>query len=369
MPGKLEWACWSFSHAAVLGPDGRPRVPEGTYISWMNDWNQRLIGAPEVAWLARHLDAAEASASTVEEVFGPLLVHDRAALLAKAADDPASNASEWIEDHVAMAMKWGAPVVAATRAEWLPRPWPDGAFVQLGGDANDLDGVEGPVVIVGRADRADPALLAAAGLTRTGERIAPGYRLGSPSGADLPTEERIHLPEHDVVTVTEGTFVGYASYGRPLLAGGDRVLHWQPPDLADPGNPLSPRSQLGAHSPYVEAYRALADRTSAGVRVEPVAVHEPVAVGVWRSAGVIHVLAGNLESRWLGDARFARRVTVVLPRARLGLDPDEVYVLAVDGPTGAIIAATDPDASDLRFTIDVPPEGCVVARLTPEASR
>jgi hypothetical protein len=48
VPGKLEWACWAFSHAAVLDAQGAPRVPEGSYISWMNDWNDRLIG--EATW-------------------------------------------------------------------------------------------------------------------------------------------------------------------------------------------------------------------------------------------------------------------------------------------------------------------------------
>lgn len=366
VPGKLEWACWAYSHAAVVGPDGQPRVPEGTYISWMNDWNDRLIGAEEVAWLAHHLDAAEASADRIEAVYGPLLVHDRPGLLAKAADDPASNASEWIEDHIGMAMKWGAPVLAATRTEWLPRPWPEGAFVQLASDPAILDAMDGPVMAVGRADRVAPRLLAAAGLVLTDERVTSGYRLGTPSSEDLPTEERVHLPEHVVLAADPGTWIGYASHGRPLLAGSDRVLHWQPPDLADPGNPLSPRSQLGTHSPYVEAYRAMASRTNDGVRVERVAAHEPVTVGVWRSGGVVHVLAGNLESRWLGDARFPRRVTVILPRTRLELDANTRLVLEVVNGAGGRIAAEDADAADLRFTIDVPAEGCVVARLVQE---
>lgn len=369
VPGKLEWACWAFSHAAVLDADGRPRVPEGTYISWMNDWNDRLIGPDETAWLARHLDAAEASAAALEAVYGPLLVHDRAGLVAKAESDPASNASEWIEDQVGMVMKWGAPVLAGTRAEWLPADWPEGAFAQLPHDRSRLAGLGGPVMAVGRADRVDPALLAAAGLRLTDERIPGGYRLGTPSSPDLPREERIHLPEHAVVAPADGPdapWIGYASHGRPLLAGGQDVLYWQPPDLADPGNPLSPRSQLGAHSPYVEAYRALAERTTGGVRVEPVAVHEPVTIQVWRSGGLVHVLAGNLESRWLGDARFARRATVVLPRARLGLDDAARYRLEVVNGDTPPIAAADPGAPELRYPIVVPPEGCVVARLVRE---
>jgi hypothetical protein len=163
-----------------------------------------------------------------------------------------------------------------------------------------------------------------------------------------------------------GAWVGYASHGRCLLGGGEQILVWQPPDLADPGNPLSPRSQLGSHSPYLEAYRGLAARTPRGVRVEPVAVHEPVTVQVWRSGGVIHVLAGNLESRWLGDSRFPRRATVILPLERLELEPGRPYVLRVINADAPALRPHGDDPTELRFQIPVPPEGCVVARLEPQ---
>ena len=365
VPGKLEWACWAYAHAAVLDGGGRPVVPEGSYISWMNDWNDRLIDAEDVAFLARHLDSAERSAARLEAVYGPLLVHDRAALLAKAEREPASNASEWIEDYVGMAMKWGAPVIASTRTEWFDTAWPEGGFVQLPG-AGDLALAPsgGPLMAVGRADLIDPDLLARAGLKTGPDRVAAGYRLGSPADADLPREERVHMPEHMVLEADDDVRVMYASHGRPLLAGRGDVLVWQPPDLADPSDPLVPRSQIGTVSPYVAAYRAMAERTTKGVRVLPLAVHEPVAVSCWRSDGAIHVLAGNLETRWLGDARFPRRAMIVLPRERLGLAPDADYVLRPLNREGTSIAPEPGgDASELRFGLDVPPEGCLVARL------
>ncbi|OGN80932.1 MAG: hypothetical protein A2X23_10710 [Chloroflexi bacterium GWC2_73_18] len=377
VPGKLAWACWAFAHAATVGPGGRLDVPGGTYISWMNDWNDRLIGRREVAFLVRHLDAAERSAARLEAVYGPLLVYNRAGLLAKGEREPETNASEWIEDHVGMAMKWGAPVIAGTRPEWLPSRWPEGAFLQLPVAGSAPGPIGGPRMAVGRADLLDPALLAEAGLALGEQRVPAGYRLGTPTSPDLPREERVHLPEHAELRAGPAAWVGYASHGRPLLAGGDDVLVWQPPDLADPGNALIPRSQIGTVSPYVEAYRAMARRAAAagGVRVEPVAPHEPVAVHCWRSDGAVHVLAGNLESRWLGDARFPRRATVVLPRGRLGIDDGDRYALwPIDG--GAAEARPiepDPggDGAELRFTVEVPAEGFLVARLerAPAAGR
>jgi hypothetical protein len=80
----------------------------------------------------------------------------------------------------------------------------------------------------------------------------------------------------------------------------------------------------------------------------------------------VHVLLGNLESGWMGDSRFTRRVTVVLPRGRLGLDATAPYVLRPDGGGEAYIAH-DAGAAELRFSVEVPPQGCLLARL--EATR
>ena len=369
-PGKLEWATWAFSHAAVIGGDGVPVVPEGSYISWMNDWNGRLISETDVAFLARHLDAAQASASAIDAVYGPLLVHDRPGLESKYAEEPASNASEWVEDHAGMAMKFGAAILAATRPEWLPAIWPEGVMWQLP-TALDIDragGLGGPVVATGRADRIDPRFLAAAGVVPTGERLPDGYRLGMPSSADLPSEERIHLPERAAVTAGPEAWVGYDSRGTPLLVGRSPFFHWQPPDLADPGNPLIPHSQIGSTSPYVEAARTLnaGAAGAGGMSVAPVAAHEPVTVSCWRSGGALYLLLGNLESGWMGDARFPRRVTVSLPRARFGLEPGADLVCRVLNHEAPAIPP-DADSSDgvLRFTLTVGPAACLIVRLEP----
>jgi len=369
-PGKLEWATWAFSHAAVLGPGGRPMVPEGTYISWMNDWNDRLITAEDVAFLAGHLGAAEASAAAIETVHGPLLVHDRVGLEAKAADDPASNASEWAEDHAGMAMKFGASIGGATRPEWLPTRWPDGVLWQLpaAGAADRAGALGGPAIATGRADRVDPAWLERSGAVPTGERLPDGYRLGMPSSPDLPREERVHLPDRAAVSAAAGAWVGYDSRGTPLLIGRAPFYHWQPPDLADPGNPLIPHSQIGTTSPYVEAARVL-NREAAragGLSVDPVAAHEPVTVTSWQSGGATWLLLGNLESGWMGDARFPRTATVAVPRGRLGL-PADTPVVARPVNVEAPVVAPDPDSTEtvVRFTLTVAPAGCLVVRIEP----
>lgn len=368
VPGKLAWACWAFSHAAVLGRGGRLHVPEGTYISWMNDWNGRLIGASEVAWLRGHLDAAEGSARRIEAVYGPLALYDREGLHNVYRRHPASNGSTWLDDYVGLMEKWAVPISAVTRTEWLPDAWPEGLVVATPGStvADKLRHFRGPVLIAGRADCVDPSLLASCGL-RPGETMRPaGYVLGHPTSADLPSEERTHVPERVDVVPDPSTWVGYATPQSPLLAGTADRLWWQPPDLADAANPLTPRSQIGALSPYLEAGRALLARVRDGVSVEQVAPHEPVTVQVWRSDGHVHVLAGNLETRLFGDARFGRRVVVVLSRARLGLKPGAAYRLVADGePQPRLVSSVD--APVLRFELQVPPESFVLARLVEEA--
>ncbi len=370
-PGKLEWATWAFSHASVLGPDGRPSVPEGTYISWMNDWNGRLIAEADVAFLARHLDAASASARDLEAVYGPLLVHDRQGLLGAWEADPASNASGWVEDHAGMALKWAAPVLGATRAEWLPDGWPEGCVWGMPSTPDDgrLERMVGPVLATGRADLVAPGLLEAAGAELTAEWLPDGYRLGHPASPDLPREERVHLPERAVIRAAPDAWVGYDSRGTPLLVGRGRVAHWQPPDVADPGNPLLPHSQIGTVSPYVEAARFLGReaRAAGGLSVDAVAVHEPVTVGCWRSAGRIHLLLGNLESGWMGDSRFVRRVRVVLPCGRFALTGGErLRVVGLGTHTlGALVVTVGEEA--LELGLEVPPQGCLVVRLEPLA--
>jgi hypothetical protein len=384
-PGKLEWGTWAFAHAAVIGPAGRLLVPDGMYISWMNDWNGRLIGETEVALLAGHLDAAAESAAAIEEVYGPLLVLDREGLERKGATDPASNASQWVEDHAGMVMKWGTPILAATRPEWLPAGWPEGALWQLPGDGSvaAMDTVGGPLIVTGRADLMPPAVLAAAGVTATGQPSAGGYRLGRPASPDLPLEERLHLPAHVPLSTAPDAWVGYDSAAGPLLVGrpdpgaaespvfasatvAPGRYHWQPPDLADPGQPLVPHSQIGTVSPYVEAARVLgrAAGRSGGMSVEPPALHEPVAVSIWRSGGRLHVLLGNLESGWMGDARFPRQVRLRLPPARVGLDPGVPWVaVPVNVAADPVPVRADPASGLLLLDLTVGPAACLVVRL------
>jgi hypothetical protein len=312
------------------------------------------------------LDAAADSAATLEMVYGPLMVLDREGLEDLASTAPATNGSEWVEDQAGMLLKWGAAISAAAPAGWLPDKTPDGLLWQLPSDAARRP--DGPLIMSGRADLVRQDWLTAAGMTPTPRRLPAGYRLGFPSSADLRREDRVHLPERVAVEAAEGTWIGYDSDGSPLLGGRDGMYYWQPPDLADPGNPLVPHSQIGSVSPYIEAARLLAReaRASGGLATDEIAAHEPVTIGCWRSGGRLHVLLGNLESGWMGDSRFRRSVSLVLPASHLECRPGaefDVVSLNTSDPTRRV--RTEPDCGDLHLVLTVAPSGCLVVRLEP----
>ena len=273
-PGKLEWATWAFSHAAVVGRDGTPVVPEGTYISWMNDWNERLISEADVAFLARHLDAAQASASGIEAVYGPLLVHDRHGLGVEVRRgsrlerermgrgprgdghevrclDPGCDPGRVVAGDMAR----GRPVATPERGGHGPSRWTRRADRRHRSSRPDRPGV--PRRGRRRADR-----------RATGRRLPPRHAVerrpaargtGPPPGAG----RRLRRPR------TRGSAT--TRQGMPLLVGRSPFFHWQPPDLADPGNPLVPHSQIGSTSPYVEAARVLnaGAAEAGGISVDP----------------------------------------------------------------------------------------------------
>ncbi len=79
----------------------------------------------------------------------------------------------------------------------------------------------------------------------------------------------------------------------------------------------------------------------------------------------MHLLLGNLESGWMGDARFARRVTVRLPRARLGLPDGDLVAVSVNREAPDVRPDSEPSAEVVLFTLTVAPAGCLVVRIEP----
>ncbi len=392
VPGKLRWAMWAFSHAAVLDETGAPRVPDGSYISWANQGSVRLLSEADVAFVKDNLDAAQVSAARLERVYGPAAVYHRPMMEWLSAEHPDWNVSEWIDEQIGFLIKWGVPILSATRTEWLvgqsasvpsaalqgsardaSTTRPESLVLQTPGRLTDdmrqniLDLVRAkPALIVGRADVIDPAMLELTGARASGDLRPKGYARAAPEPTtlkgDLPDFNVLHLPAHQPITA-EGDVL-FRAESTPTLVRRNQAIYWQPPDWSEPSNRFLPRYQVGSLASHALAARALLDGLSkAGhSRPEGVPFAQPVAVHLWRSAGRVRVLLGNLETGLTGDARTERHITLVLERRQLELDAGDYNL---HESSGEIVQPASSSSTELRFRLRLDPESSAVYALLP----
>lgn len=355
VPGKLTWAGWAFAHASALTPSG-PKPSAGAYVSWLNNGEMELLSAADVGFVAGLLDRAEASAAALDEVYGPALVYDREAMAALVADRPDDNVGEWIDDQAGLVMKWGVPVLSATRPEWLgsiahdrqlvSQPPGDSAAAELASFAE--------LAVFGRADAIDEGVGRELGILPTGERVKADFWVCHGDRDDVPPHDRPYVPEHSVVEVADGVTVHYASHRTPLLTSRGRRIWWQPTDWSEPFNQFLPKYQLGSTYPAYRVASLLSERAERSGRshVAGLARPHPVAFHAWRSGGVVHVLLGNLETGELGDSRVARDVVVRLSRTELGLGDGQLTLRRIDGDGGPDrLTAGGGVLAELRLTL------------------
>ena len=372
VPHKLRWAMWAFSHAAVIAPDGI-HVPDGSYISWMNNGDMELLGEDDVRAIAAHLDAAQQSAARLEAVYGTTLVYNRAMMAWLSERHPDWNAAEWIDDQAALLMKWGIPALSITRAEWLadlPHA-PDALLVQAAGQLGEeiraaLLDHPGPVLATGRADLLDAAVCERLGIESTGEMIDAGFHVCTGRSGQTPPYDRPYLPRHAAIRAGKDATVWYQSRRTPLIVEHDGWLYWQPPDWSEPFNPFLPKYQLGSTFPHYQVARLLNDAARAA-GLSHVAFTDrarTAAFHLWRSAGSVYVLVGNLETGEFGDSRTPRTVEVSLSRRQLGFGAGRYDLERVDMAGDSLAPETFDDAW-LTYTITIPPEQCAVYRAIP----
>ncbi|MEO8397048.1 MAG: hypothetical protein ABI700_28900, partial [Chloroflexota bacterium] len=364
VPDKLRWAIWAFTHAAALTPAG-VKPPDGSYVSWINNGALELLSAADIEYVNLHLNAAQASAEQIEKVYGWTLVYSRALIERLSVEHPDWNASEWIDDQAGMLMKWGVPILSATRAEWFDNVSADALIAH--GDAALKD--EKTVLITGRADLIDAAVLDRLGLTVCGDRIEADFYVAS--GDDAPPHDRPYLPDHQPIEVAEDVKVSYRTAKTPLITRRGSSVYWQPPDWSEPFNPFVPKYQLGSTYPHFAVARLLHTlaREAGMSYLDGIEWSQPIAFHLWRSAGQVYVLLGNLETGVFGDSRTPRTVKLCLSRKQLELGDAAYRLQRVDLP-GADVSLESSDEGWLRYTITLPPESGVVYRLplTPEPS-
>jgi hypothetical protein len=366
VPGKLTWGAWAFAHASALTPDG-PRPSDGAYVSWLNNGDMDLLSVDDVDFVTGLLNRTEASAAALEHVHGPAIVYDRAAMEAVVERAPDDNIGEWIDDQAALLMKWGVPVLAATRSEWLPDIDADRQLIAqtpaVGGDHQCLLAAPS-LAVFGRADAIDPVVTEALGIAPTGEHRGADFWVSHGDDRGVPPHDRPYLPEHAVVEVIADATVRYATRETPLITTrGDR-LWWQPGDWSEPFNQFVPKYQMGSTYPAFRVASLLTGMAAAVGHSHLVGVTRPhpVAFHAWRSGGVDHVLLGNLETGEFGDSRTERCVTIRLAVASLALGAAATTMHRVDG-AGDDTVSLAAVGGRLEARVTLAPESAVLFRI------
>jgi hypothetical protein len=371
VPGKLRWAIWAYSHAAVVNEKGQPGVPHGSYISWANRLDGRLLSREDVAFIQQNLDAAQRSAANLRRVFGPAAVYNREGMQWLASNHPDWNVSEWLDEQIGFLMKWGLPVLAATRLEWIGPLTSRGFIFGLPGKMSAelkeraASAVQQqPALITGRADLIAPQLLDLAGVKTNAALRPKGYVSGQPHGDlahDLPAFNILHLPAHQPIQNDGGEVLFECETGPTLVRKG-HVLYWQPPDWSEPSNQFLPRYQVGSLSSHALAARAISQQLSglSCAHLEAVPFAQPLAFHYWHSGEQIFFLFGNLETGLTGDARLGRDARLVVSLDEFHL-PDGAYQLR--SLSGAVVQAKARHERTLLFDIHIPPEDSLVFTL------
>lgn len=127
VPLKMQWGVWAFSHAALVRPGGQLVFADGHYLSWANSYSfvtgslanpldddsyldrpTGLLTATDITWLCMLLSAVDNSVTNTRHLAGPTAVYDRSALEAVMASSPDDNVNEWLDEQLAIIIKYVA---------------------------------------------------------------------------------------------------------------------------------------------------------------------------------------------------------------------------------------------------------------------
>jgi|GEM_PF-2018019 len=369
VPHKLRWAMWAFTHAAVATSQGL-RVPDGSYISWMNNGDMELLSEDDIAYVNTHLNMAQANALEMERVYGCTLVYNRSMMEWLSAHHPDWNVTEWLDDQAALLMKWGAPILSITRTEWLQDTASnlDALMVQTPGNLGESEraallDTPLPMLVTGRADMLDEQLAASLGIQAQPELLEAEFYVTASD--DAPAFDRPYLPAHTPIKVDQAAQILYASRRTPLLVRNGSRAYWQPPDWSEPFNAFVPKYQLGSTFPHYRAalllHELAADHGLS--HVHDISRPQPIAFHLWRSAGKVYVLLGNLETGEFGDSRTPRTVEIRLSKTQLELSDADYQLQRVDFPDEIGLPPQTENSDWLIFNVNIPAEQCAVFRL------
>lgn len=369
-PMKLRWGMWAFTHAAVATPQGLSRTG-GSYISWAHNWRRHLLSEKDVAFLETNLNAAITSAANLEEVYGPALALNLPQMAAVQTSRPDSNPGDLIDDECGMLMKWGVPCLSGVGLD-APPVAREGYILQNPASLSPawrehLLAADTAYIATGPGDAIDPALLADIGVEKGPGVFGFGkHHLEPPL---LTLDEVAHVSSVSMAPSVEFSSGSAQVIARTektiLVAQSPRAAHflWQPPYPFTQTSSCLAQSQYGSLAPFIALARAWhhAQQQTAAAWIDDVPGHLPVAFHLWRSAGRIHVLLGNLETGIIGDSRSPRELTFALNKSVLKLGTNSHALENVDDSSRLAPFSETPDT--LRFRLTLAPQGSSVHRV------
>jgi hypothetical protein len=319
----------------------------GNYLDRPNG----LLTRPDVAFLVGALNAACISANAMEEVFGPAMVYNRAALerLMAVGGGGGVNVNEWIDEQVGMLLKFGSPILQVSRIETLAKlmghaePPGDGFLMQIPDSDTDSETVDAvvkaaqagcPVLLSGRADKIHPELLKLAGAQlATATTVHPAARVNATlmghADSGWATQQVLSLSSRVGVQATAGAGAALASVsdgGAVLVAATQtppfenrRAIWAQLNDLGG-GEDVS-LANFGTPGLY-QAVAAMMNAASQTILVaKGINSTHPATVHAWRSGGTAKVLVGNLEGAYCGGKAIPGQNFGYTDGCSIGLEP------------------------------------------------
>jgi hypothetical protein len=207
----------------------------------------------------------------------------------------------------------------------------------------------------------------ALGVQPTGEREGADFWVCHGDGDDLPPHDRPYLPEHSIVDVAADVEVRYATSATPLMTTRARTLWWQPTDWSEPFNQFVPKYQVGSTYPVYRVAALINELAAETTQAHAVVAARPLplAFHAWRSAGVDHVLLGNLETGEFGDSRVERAATIRLavPELALGSAASHLELFDGNGPHHVELRPVEGNAGLVEAQVVLPPETGAVYRV------
>jgi hypothetical protein len=317
---RLRWGVWAYSHAAVKKPNGL-KMPEGSYISWCNR-GKNLLPEEDVKFLAQTTNDAFADAAETKEVFGPTMVYSKSTMEWQSNNKPDETIKEWIDEQAGTLMKWSAPIMSATRLEYLPKVESDlfmfqtPAHLNASEKENLISALKSgkPAMVIGSpVGGIDPDIAALLGVSSTDTAINGTKYIGTINYktdgiySSIPNTFPIFQP-FTQNKFSDGLESIYSVSSSPVLGynqtNGKNLIYWDVPDFF---NNLPSRSDnykgsldqiMGSPTPYVLTARLMNEtmKKAGFAYVDEINQSQTVQLSMWQlKDGSFKIMAGNLE--------------------------------------------------------------------------